>query len=85
MNLANVIAVLKARWLPAVLAFTLVFGAAIAYTMLAPKMYTATATLVIDIKPDPVTSMLYGGAASPAFRCRTRFDTSLPSSWRWSR
>jgi chain length determinant protein EpsF len=29
-------------------------------------MYTATATLVIDIKPDPVTSMLYGGAASPA-------------------
>jgi polysaccharide biosynthesis transport protein len=66
MNLANVIAVLKARWLPAVLAFALVFGAAIGYTMLAPKMYTATATLVIDIKPDPVTSMLYGGAASPA-------------------
>lgn len=66
MNLANVIAVLKARWLPAVLAFALVFGAAIGYTMLAPKMYTAAATLVIDIKPDPVTSMLYGGAASPA-------------------
>jgi polysaccharide biosynthesis transport protein len=66
MNLANVIAVLKARWLPAVLAFALVLGAAIGYTMLAPKMYTATATLVIDIKPDPVTSMLYGGAASPA-------------------
>jgi chain length determinant protein EpsF len=43
-----------------------VLGAAIGYTMLAPKMYTATATLVIDIKPDPVTSMLYGGAASPA-------------------
>jgi chain length determinant protein EpsF len=66
MNLANVIAVLRARWLPAVLAFVLVFGAAIAYTLLAPKMYTATATLVIDIKPDPVSSMLYGGAASPA-------------------
>lgn len=66
MNLGNVIAVLRARWLPAVLAFALVLGAAIAYTALAPKMYTATATLVIDIKPDPVTSMLYGGAASPA-------------------
>lgn len=66
MNLANVIAVLRARWLPAVLAFVLVVGAAIAYTLLAPKMYTATATLVIDIKPDPVSSMLYGGAASPA-------------------
>lgn len=66
MNLANVIAVLRARWLPAVLAFVLVVGAAVAYTLLAPKMYTATATLVIDIKPDPVSSMLYGGAASPA-------------------
>ncbi|HJV70891.1 chain length determinant protein EpsF [Ideonella sp.] len=66
MNLGNVIAVLRARWLPAVLAFALVLGAAVAYTVLAPKMYTATATLVIDIKPDPVSSMLYGGAASPA-------------------
>ncbi len=66
MNLANVIAVLRARWLPAVLAFVLVVGAAVAYTLLAPKMYTAAATLVIDIKPDPVSSMLYGGAASPA-------------------
>jgi chain length determinant protein EpsF len=66
MNLGNIIAVLRARWLPAVLAFALVLGAAIAYTLLAPKMYTATATLVIDIKPDPVASMLYGGAASPA-------------------
>jgi polysaccharide biosynthesis transport protein len=66
MNLANIIAVLRARWLPAVLAFVLVLGAAVAYTVLAPKMYTATATLVIDIKPDPVAAMLYGGAASPA-------------------
>lgn len=66
MNMSNIIAVLRARWLPAVLAFVLVVGAAVAYTVLAPKMYTATATLVIDIKPDPVASMLYGGAASPA-------------------
>lgn len=66
MNFANLIAVLRARWLPAVLAFVLVLGAAVAYTVLAPKMYTATATLVIDIKPDPVAAMLYGGAASPA-------------------
>jgi len=66
MNFANLIAVLRARWLPAVLAFVLVLGAAVTYTVLAPKMYTATATLVIDIKPDPVAAMLYGGAASPA-------------------
>jgi succinoglycan biosynthesis transport protein ExoP len=66
MNLSNVIAVLRARWVPAVLVFVLVLGAIVAYTMLSPKTYTATATLVIDIKPDPVSSMLYGGATSPA-------------------
>lgn len=66
MNLSNVIAVLRARWVPAVLAFVLVLGAIVAYTLTAPKTYTATATLVIDIKPDPVSSMLYGGATSPA-------------------
>lgn len=66
MNLSNLVAVLRARWVPAVLAFLLVLGAAVAYTLLAPKTYTATATLVIDIKPDPVSSMLYGGATSPA-------------------
>lgn len=66
MNLSNFLAVLRARWVPAVLTFALVLGAAVGYTLLAPKMYTASATLVIDIKPDPVASMLYGGAASPA-------------------
>lgn len=66
MNLSNLIAVLRARWLPAVIVFVLVVGCAIAYTAVAPRMYTAMATLVIDIKPDPVSSMLYGGAASPA-------------------
>lgn len=66
MNLSNVIAVLRARWVPAVLAFVLVLGAIVAYTLTAPKTYTAAATLVIDIKPDPVSSMLYGGATSPA-------------------
>ncbi|MFO1338067.1 MAG: chain length determinant protein EpsF [Burkholderiaceae bacterium] len=66
MNLSNLIAVLRARWLPAVIVFVLVLGCAVVYTATAPRMYTATATLVIDIKPDPVSSMLYGGAASPA-------------------
>lgn len=66
MNLSNVIAVLRARWVPAVLVFVLVLGAIVAYTLTAPKTYTASATLVIDIKPDPVSSMLYGGATSPA-------------------
>lgn len=66
MNLAHLLAVLRARWVPALAVFLLVLGAAVGYTLLAAKRYTATATLVIDIKPDPVAAMLYGGAASPA-------------------
>ncbi|MDP3086334.1 MAG: chain length determinant protein EpsF, partial [Rubrivivax sp.] len=29
--------------------------------------YTATASVVVDFKPDPVTAVMYGGGASPAF------------------
>jgi len=66
MNPSHFLGVLRARWLPALVVFGLVFGAAIVFTLIAPKRYTATATLVLDIKPDPVSSMLYGGATSPA-------------------
>lgn len=67
MNLANFLAVLRARWIPAVIVFVLVAASAAAYTMLAPRLYTATASLMIEGKPDPVSSMLYGGSTSPAF------------------
>jgi polysaccharide biosynthesis transport protein len=66
MNPAHILGVIRARWLPAVVVFALVLGTAVTMTILAPKRYTATATLVIDAKPDPVSSMLYGGATSPA-------------------
>ncbi len=66
MNLSHFLAVLRARWLVAVAVFVLVLGAAVAYTALAPRLYTASASLVIEAKPDPVSSMLYGGSTSPA-------------------
>ena len=66
MNLAHFLAVLRARWIPALIVFVLVLSGAIAYVALAPRTYTATATLVIEGRPDPVSSMLYGGMTSPA-------------------
>lgn len=66
MNLGNFLAVLRARWIPATIVFLLVISGAIAYVVLAPRTYTATATLVIEGRPDPVSSMLYGGGTSPA-------------------
>ena len=62
MNLSHFLAVLRARWLSAVVVFAVVLAAAILYLVFATRVYTATASLLIDVKPDPVSSMLYGGA-----------------------
>ena len=62
MNLSHFLAVLRARWLSAVIVFSVVLVAAILYLVFATRVYTATASLLIDVKPDPVSSMLYGGA-----------------------
>ena len=62
MNLSHFLAVLRARWLSGVIAFSVVLVAAILYLVFATRVYTATASILIDVKPDPVSSMLYGGA-----------------------
>ena len=62
MNLSHFLAVLRARWLSAVVVFGAVLVASILYLVFATRVYTATASVLIDAKPDPVSSMLYGGA-----------------------
>ncbi len=67
MTLGQVLAVLRARWKIALLMFVLTVGVTLAVSLLLPKQYTATASVVIDVKPDPVSAMMYAGLASPAF------------------
>jgi len=62
MNLSHFLAVLRARWLSAVVVFGAVIVASILYLVFATRVYTATASVLIDAKPDPVSTMLYGGA-----------------------
>ena len=62
MNLSHFLAVLRARWVAAVVVSSVVLAAAILYLIFATRVYTATASILIDVKPDPVSSMLYGGA-----------------------
>ena len=62
MNLSHFLAVLRARWLSAVVVFGVVLVASILYLVFATRVYTATASVLIDAKPDPVSTMLYGGA-----------------------
>lgn len=67
MSYAQVFSILKARWgvLLAVLA-TCVAAAALISALL-PRQYKATASVVIEGRPDPVSVMTYGGMGSPAF------------------
>src|ERR1700743_1309086 len=62
MNLSHFLDVFRARCLSSLVVFLLVLAAAILYVVFATRVYTATASLLIDVKPDPVSSMLYGGA-----------------------
>lgn len=67
MSLAQCIAILRARWKGALAVFLLTVGSTLAVSLMLPKQYTATASVVVDFKPDPVTSMMYAGLASPGF------------------
>jgi polysaccharide biosynthesis transport protein len=65
MSFGQCLAILRARWKGALLLFVLTVSSAIAVSLLLPKQYTATASVVVDFKPDPVTAMVYGGLPPP--------------------
>ena len=79
-NLALVHAVLRARWLS--IAVCIAVGAAIAIglTQILRKQYTASATVMVDVKsPDPITGVLWQGVVAPSYM-NTQIDlaTSEP-------
>lgn len=57
--------ILKARWWVALLVMLSTVVATVGISLLLPKQYTATASVVVDFKPDPVSAVLYGGMMSP--------------------
>ena len=67
MTASQFLSILRARWWMALLVLLLTVGAALGASLLLPKQYTAAASLMVDFKPDPVSAMMYGGMASPAF------------------
>jgi chain length determinant protein EpsF len=67
MTLEQFFATLRARWKVALATLLLIAGGTALVNLLLPPRYTALASVVIDAKPDPVSSMLYGGGASPAY------------------
>jgi polysaccharide biosynthesis transport protein len=66
MTFGQFLSILRARWW---LALAILVGTVLltlVVSLLLPKQYKATASVVVDFKPDPVSAVLYGGGASPA-------------------
>ncbi len=66
MTFGQFLSILKARWWVALLVFALTVGMTLGVSLLLPKQYKASASVVIDVKPDPISAVIYGGAGSPA-------------------
>jgi chain length determinant protein EpsF len=67
MSLRQFLLVLRARWKLALGVFTGVVLATVVISLLMPKMYTASATVVVDTKPDPLTVAAYSAQSSTAY------------------
>lgn len=67
MQLDQLLAILRARWLIATATFALVLGAIAGVTFWMPRSYTATATVLVDVKPDPILGAVLNGGATTAY------------------
>jgi len=67
MTITQFFAILRARWK---LCLQICLGTvvlALAISLILPKRFTASASVVLDVKPDPVSAMLYNGSLNPGF------------------
>lgn len=66
MTFGQFLSILRARWWVLLLVLCLTVSTTVGVSLLVPKLYTATASVVVDFKPDPVSSAVFGGMPSPA-------------------
>jgi chain length determinant protein EpsF len=67
MTFSQFLSILRARWWVVLLVLGLTVATTVVVSLLLPKQYTATASIVIDVKPDPISAIAYGGQATPIF------------------
>lgn len=67
MTFGQFLSILQARKWAALLVFLMVVVTTLVVSLLLPKQYDAAASVVIDIKPDPVSAMAFQGMAMPSF------------------
>ena len=67
MTFGQFVSILRARWWVALLLLAITVVTTLVVSSIVPKQYKATASVVVDFKPDPISAVIYGGMASPAF------------------
>lgn len=76
MTFGQFLSILRARKWAALLVFLLVVTTTVAVSLILPKQYDATASVVVDIKPDPVSAMVFPTMTMPSFMA-TQVDILL--------
>lgn len=76
MTFAQFLSIMRARKWAALLVFALVVVTTIVVSLLLPKQYAGSASVVVDVKPDPVSATVYPGLSTPAFMA-TQVDILL--------
>jgi succinoglycan biosynthesis transport protein ExoP len=67
MTFAQFLSILRARKWASLLVFALVVVITVVVSLLLPKQYAGSASVVVDVKPDPVSATIYPGLSTPAF------------------
>lgn len=67
MTFAQFLSILRARKWAALLVFVLVVATTVAVSLLLPKQYLGTSSVVIDVKPDPISALASPAMALPSF------------------
>ncbi len=73
MTFYQFLSILRARWKAAAAVFLLIVGGVVALTLLVEEKYSASASVVVDVRPDPLSAMGYGVSAS-AMQMATQVD-----------
>ena len=66
MTFGQFLSILRARWWVVLLVLGLTVATTVVVSLLLPSRYTATASVVVDFKPDPISAAVFGGMPSPA-------------------
>lgn len=67
-TVSHLLRILRARWLTISMMTAMAVAAGVAATLLLPKRYVATATVLVDVKsPDPLNGLFSQGMMSPSY------------------